>query len=66
MVWIELGSDLVTPSWLPLALVVVIGIVVALLYRSMRRNIDRIQVPHRDELANARAASPTSPVPPQL
>jgi len=71
MAILELGSDLVTPPWLPLALVIVIGGVIVFLYRSMRHNIDRIEVPRRDELpaesrdaggSDATAAAPTSPV----
>lgn len=61
MVLLELGSSLVTPSWLPLALVVVIGGVIVLLYRSMRRHLDRIDVPYRAELDAESAAEPVSP-----
>lgn len=61
MVLFELGSSLVTPPWLPLALVVVIGGVIVLLYRSMRRHLDRIDVPYRSELDAGSAVGPGSP-----
>lgn len=42
MVLLDLGSGLVTPSWLPLVLVIVLLGVVGFLYWSMRRNLNRI------------------------
>ena len=60
----DLGSSLVTPSWLPLALVVVIGVVIVFLYRSMKHNIDRIEVPRRGETPTSSTAAPTSPTSP--
>ena len=42
MVLLDLGSGLVTPSWLPLVLVLVLLGVVGFLYWNMRRNLNRI------------------------
>lgn len=53
MVLLDLGSDWVTPSWLPLALAVLLLVVIGFLYWSMRRNLNRISVPP--------AGSPDSP-----
>ena len=39
-----LGSAWVTPDWLPLALVVVLLAVIALLYWSMRHHLSRIDL----------------------
>ena len=61
MVLHELGSGLVTPPWLPLALVFLIGAVLVFLYRSMRRNIDRIEVPRRADLEAQASQPPASP-----
>lgn len=40
--------DLADASWFPLAMVGVIGAVMYLLYRSMRHEMGKIQVPRRD------------------
>lgn len=45
MALLDLGSQLVTPSWLPLALVGVLLVLIGFLYWSMQRNIARISVP---------------------
>jgi hypothetical protein len=42
---LELGSDIVTPPWLPLVLVGVLLVVLALLYVSLRHHLGRIKVP---------------------
>lgn len=42
MVLFDLGSGLVTPPWLPLALVIVLLGVIGFLYWNMRRNLNRI------------------------
>ncbi|MFT4294013.1 MAG: hypothetical protein QM582_01210 [Micropruina sp.] len=47
--------DLADASWFPLLMVVFIGGVMYLLYRSMRHEIGKIRVPRRD------AESPESP-----
>lgn len=47
MVLLDLGSDLVTPAWLPLVLVVVLLAVLGLLYWSLRRHLGRIDVPDK-------------------
>lgn len=45
MVVHDLGSSWTTPDWLPLAIVVALLLVIGLLYLSMRRNLNRIDVP---------------------
>lgn len=49
--------DLADASWFPLVMVFGIGAVMLLLFLSMRREIGKISVPRRDEVA-----SPQSPV----
>lgn len=44
MVLLDLG-DLVAPGWLPLVLVVVIGLIVVALYFNMRKHLRKIDVP---------------------
>ncbi|HOC13843.1 MAG TPA: hypothetical protein PLL50_05650 [Propionicimonas sp.] len=56
MVLLDLGSSVVTPSWLPLVLVIVLLGLVAFLYFNMRGNINRI-----DFEEQPRPASPVSP-----
>lgn len=57
MVLLDLGSDIVTPSWLPLAMAGGLLIVLALLYLSLRHHLRRINV-------DSDAVVPTSPVSP--
>ncbi|HQY98684.1 MAG TPA: hypothetical protein PKV13_02310 [Propionicimonas sp.] len=56
MVLLDLGSSLVTPSWLPLVMVIVLLGLVAFLYFNMRKNLNRIDI--KDDPA---VASPSSP-----
>lgn len=59
---VELGSDIVTPDWFPLFLVIVLLAVLGLLYWFMRRNLGRISVPRQADLVEGRPGSedPTS------
>lgn len=54
---LEIDPDSVRAGWLPLLIVVGIGIVVGLLYWSMRHEIKKINVPSREELAASEKAS---------
>lgn len=56
MVLLDLGSGVVTPSWLPLVMVIVLLGLVAFLYFNMRRNLNRIDFEEKP-----RPASPVSP-----
>ena len=57
MVLLDLGSDIVTPSWLPLAMAGGLLIVLGLLYVSLRGHLRKINIPGDDEAP----ASPESP-----
>lgn len=57
MVLLDLGSDIVTPSWLPLAMAGGLLIVLGLLYVSLRGHLRKINIPGED----ATPASPESP-----
>ena len=59
MVLLDLGSDWVTPPWLPLVMVIVLLGVIGFLYWNMRQNLNRIDF---DE--EQRPATPVSPVEP--
>ncbi|MEA5116410.1 MAG: hypothetical protein VB036_02200 [Propionicimonas sp.] len=61
MVLLDLGSDWVTPSWLPLALAVLLLAVIGFLYWSMRRNLNKISVPPR--VPSPPSSPPTPPTP---
>lgn len=57
MVLLDLGSDIVTPSWLPLVMAVGLLVVLGLLYVSLRGHLRKINIPDED----ASPASPESP-----
>ena len=62
MVLLDLGSGVVTPSWLPLVMVIVLLGLVAFLYLNMRRNIKRIDFDEQPRPEpSAATASPESP-----
>lgn len=44
MVLLDLGSDIVTPPWLPLVLVIALLVVLGLLFWSLRSHLRRIKV----------------------
>ncbi len=44
MVLLDLGSDIVTPPWLPLVLVIVLLTVLGLLFWSLRGHLRKINV----------------------
>ena len=54
---LDLGSDIVTPSWTPLAMAGLLLIVLGLLFASLRHHLGRINIPDED----AGPASPDSP-----
>lgn len=45
MVLLDLGSDIVTPSWLPLAMAGFLLAVLALLFLSLRHHLRKIDIP---------------------
>ncbi|MCA0251500.1 MAG: hypothetical protein LCH76_04250 [Actinobacteria bacterium] len=45
MVLFDLGSDIVTPSWLPLAMAGLLLVVLGLLFVSLRHHLRKINVP---------------------
>jgi len=51
-VLLDLGSDFVTPSWMPLALVGLLLIVLALLFVSLRGHLRKINIPGEPEPAD--------------
>ncbi|HEY3338107.1 MAG TPA: hypothetical protein VGK18_06360 [Propionicimonas sp.] len=61
MVLLDLTPGPMTPSWLPLLMVVVLLGLIGFLYWSMRRNIKRINF---DENTTAGTTTPDSPASP--
>lgn len=59
MVVHDLGSSWTTPDWVPLAIVVALLLVIGLLYLSMRRNINRIDVPPASPTPDPKDDTPT-------
>lgn len=55
---LEVDPNSVVAGWLPLLLVVGIGVLIALMYLSMRRHVGRIDIPTQAELVRPQAAAP--------
>ena len=53
--------DLADASWFPLAMILAIGVVMYLLYRSMRHEMSKIRVPRREEPAPAQSPTADGP-----
>jgi len=49
MTLLEVDPNLVRPGWIPLLIIALLGLVMVLLYLSMRRQFRKINVPHRGE-----------------
>lgn len=54
---LEIDPDSVRAGWMPLIIVVGLGICVSLLYLSMRHELRKITTPRRDELASEPASA---------
>ena len=53
MIWLELDPNIVKPGWTPLLILVGIAVVMLLLFRSMRRQFQRVDDRWPDEAAAA-------------
>ena len=53
-----------TPSWLPLLMVVVLLAMIGFLYWSMRRNLNRINFDERGPASSTKDSAPASPLSP--
>jgi hypothetical protein len=49
MILLEVDPDLVKPGWTPLIITLLLGVAVALLFISMRRQFRKISIPREDE-----------------
>lgn len=56
MVLFDLDPETVKAGWMPLLIVVALGVVVVFLWRNMRHNISKITVPTAAEVAERKAA----------
>lgn len=45
MIFLDIDPNVVKPGWTPLIIILVLGAVMVLLYRSMRRQFGKIQMP---------------------
>lgn len=61
MVLFDLDPETVKAGWMPLLIVVALGVVVVFLWRNMRHNISKITVPTAAEVAERRAAGTATP-----
>jgi len=55
MILLELDPNIVKPGWTPLLILIGLGLVMALLFRSMRRQFRRVDDRWPEEAAAARA-----------
>jgi hypothetical protein len=65
VILLEIDPDVVKPGWTPLIVTVLLGIAVALLYMSMRRQFRRITIPRAQDESDepGPAADPDTPEP---
>ena len=61
MTLLDIDPNLVRPGWIPLLITIVMALVLVLLFRIMRRQMGRIQVPKRPEQRDAEAGTPPGP-----
>lgn len=60
MFFLEVDPSVVKPGWTPLIITILLAAAIALLMISMRRQIRKIRVPHREELGDSAAGRPGS------
>ncbi len=63
MFLLDLDPNIVKPGWTPLVITVVLGVVLVLLYLSMKRQVRRISVPYRGEGATPSGDAPAEGAP---
>ncbi|SDS25035.1 hypothetical protein [Microlunatus soli] len=59
MIFLEVDPNVVKPGWTPLIITILLAAAIALLMLSMRRQMRKVRVPHRDEVGGAEAVGPT-------
>lgn len=59
---LDIDPNSVNAGWIPLALTVLLGVAVFLIFRSMRRQLGRIQLPEdQQRVGDTDAAAPRTP-----
>ncbi|MFP5282865.1 MAG: hypothetical protein ACLGIF_05375 [Actinomycetes bacterium] len=48
MIWLEVDPNLVRPGWMPLLIILLLGVVMVFLYLSMRKQFRKINLPDED------------------
>lgn len=64
MILLELDPDVVKPGWTPLVITVLLGIAVALLFLSMRKQFRKISIPREGDPAEPEPEAELAPDPP--
>lgn len=59
MIFLEVDPNVVKPGWTPLIITILLAAAIVLLMLSMRRQMRKVRVPHRDAVSGAGAAAPT-------
>jgi hypothetical protein len=65
MILLEVDPDLVKPGWTPLIITLLLGVAVALLFVSMRRQFRKISIPRDDEDEDDDQSVPPADQPPE-
>jgi hypothetical protein len=61
MILLDIDPNLVKPGWTPLIILIVLAVVMALLFVSMRRQFRKIDLPTDQEVRDRATAVPPTP-----
>lgn len=61
MILLDIDPNLVKPGWTPLIILIVLAVVMALLFVSMRRQFRKIDLPTEQEVRDRAASVPPAP-----
>lgn len=64
MILLELDPSVVKPGWMPLIITVLLGIVVVMLFLSMRKQFRKISIPREDDPDETEPPAPAREGPP--
>jgi hypothetical protein len=62
MMLLDIDPNLVKPGWTPLIILIVLAVIMALLFVSMRRQFRKINLPTEQEVRDSRRAAPPAPL----
>lgn len=61
MILLELDPSVIRPGWTPLLITLLLGVVIVLLFFSMRRQFHKIDLPHAGERRDEDHPAPRPP-----